>query len=245
MIIYNFNICHWLGQRFTNNPIAAAVEAVDIFASAGEAVVVAGLGGGLVGEVAAVVGVALASRAAGWGGGVGRRGQRPQAATGSASFGLDGLELFLPGDVGRVSDDLGVALPQQFGVDEGSVREVDVAEETAVPIRLGCIFNQNHTLPGDQLAVGLGRSGVKGVATFGGVYADVADAGGTAVHHYINRIAINYGLDNGRFPRRRGGWRMRGLAQREGLRTPSKIPSLSKSKSFFALSHPICYVNYL
>lgn len=60
------------------------------------------------------------------------------------------------GDVGRVGGGEGVAGADEFGVDEGAVGEVDVAEESAEAVGFGDVFDEGDGLTGDELAVGFG-----------------------------------------------------------------------------------------
>jgi hypothetical protein len=100
-------------------------------------------------------------------------------------------------DIRREGGDHSVPLPDQFGIDERTIFQIHIPQQTAVPVGFGDIFHQNHLLTLHQRPVGLGGFTEEIVAPLRGVHADVADTIRRPADGNINCITVN-NIGNGR-----------------------------------------------
>ena len=97
----------------------------------------------------------------------------------------------------REGGDDGVTLPDQFGVNECTVLQIHIPQQSAEPVGFGDILHQNHLPTLHQRPVSFGGFTEEIITPFRCVHADVTDTISRPVDGDIDCITIN-NLGNGR-----------------------------------------------
>jgi len=130
-------------------------------------------------------------------GGARCRGGFPDADDAFAGGFFEGNKVVVVSDVGRVSDGLGIASGDEFGVDEGSISKIDVTEKAVIGIDFGSVFDEIDDLSCDELAIVVGGLSTKVLVVFRGINTDVAKRISLTVNFDFNGIAVNDADDTG------------------------------------------------
>jgi hypothetical protein len=158
----------------------------------------------------------------------------PEAAAGVAGLALQLQEQRLVADVGRDGHDLGIAQPDELGVDH-RLAGPDVGEQPAVAVVRLHVQLEAHALALDQAAVHRERLAAAGLLALarmvelGGVHADVADLLDTLADPHVHGVAV-HDAEHGRLQRRRGVSRGRRDRQpeREQHQRTQHAPTVSR-----------------